>query len=75
MNRREALAALVALPEVARISTAPLKPSDVIVVECDEHISSNEAARIKAHVQQIWPGREVLVLGKSLRLKVVEGAG
>lgn len=74
MNRREALAALVALPEIARISTAPVRPKDVIVVESDEHISDQMAQRIKAALGDVWPGQKIVVLDKSLRMKIVEGA-
>ena len=74
MNRREAIAALVALPGVARISVAELKPDDVLVVEVAEHISAETAERIKATMGQVWPGRKVAVLGKGMTLKVVAGA-
>ena len=33
MNRREALVALTAIPEVARVSVAKPQPDDVIVIE------------------------------------------
>ena len=74
MNRREALAALVALPEVALISVARVKPTDVIVVECDDHICLETAARIKASMREVWPDQKIVVLDKNLKLKVVEGA-
>lgn len=73
MNRREALAALVSLPEVARISVTRVKPTDVIVVECDELISFETAERLKTTMKQIWPDQKVCILDKSLRIKVVEG--
>jgi len=74
MNRREALAALVSLPAVARISVAQVKPTDVLVFECDQHVSRDVAERIKATAQQIWPGQKVIVCEKGLRVKVVEGS-
>lgn len=73
MNRREALAALVALPAVARISSAELKPEDVIVIECDDHLPLEAMARIKETCEQLWPGRKVAVFDKGLRMKVVAG--
>lgn len=42
MNRREALAALVAMPNVARISAVPANSDDVIVVECDGMLSRED---------------------------------
>ena len=71
MNRRDALAALVALPEIARISSAPVQPTDVIVVECDQIISDSAAAHMRSTLESIWPGRKCVVLAKGLTLKVV----
>jgi hypothetical protein len=73
MNRREAIAALVALPGVAKISTAPVKPDDVIVVECDLHMSCDMVERIKTTMADVWPGRKVVVFDKGMRMKIVEG--
>jgi hypothetical protein len=38
MNRREAIAALTALPSVSMIARADPAPDDVLVVECDGKI-------------------------------------
>jgi len=73
MNRREAIAALVALPAATRISRAELKPSDIIVVECEGSISCETAERLKEQLTKVWPGQKILVLGDGLKLKVVEG--
>lgn len=71
MNRREAIAALVALPEVTRISIAPLKANDVIVVEGARAMSEESMARIKGVLEQVWPGHRCIVLSEGLSLKVV----
>lgn len=73
MNRRDALAALVALPAITRIATAPVAPTDVIVVEVEEILSQEAAARIKCTLGEVWPGRQVVVLSKGMTLKVVAG--
>lgn len=73
MNRREAIAALISLPEVARISAAPVKPKDVIVIECPGYLSSEAMAHIEQAIRQIWPDNKCVVLDASLKLKVVEG--
>lgn len=73
MNRREAIAALVSLPEITRISTAPIKPDDVIVVECEAMMSDETRARIRLMLEQVWPGRKCVVLCDGLRLKVMAG--
>lgn len=74
MNRRQAIAALVSLPEVARISAAPVGLTDVLVVETDTHITLDAAKRITEVMQQVWPGRRVLIFDKGVTLKIVPGA-
>lgn len=74
MNRREALQALVSLPAVARLSVAQLKPEDVIVVECDEHLPLEAIERIKEMTEKVWPCRKVVVFDKGLRMKIVAGS-
>ncbi len=73
MNRREAIAALMALPAVTRISMVPVQPNDIIVVETHDHLSPEACERIKDTMRQVWPGRKVAVLGKGMTLKVVAG--
>lgn len=73
MNRREALAALVSMPEIARISAAPVGPTDVIVVETEMEFSDEVHARMKATLESVWPGRKIVVLSKGITLKVVAG--
>jgi hypothetical protein len=71
MNRREALAALVSLPSVTRIQSVPANADDVIVVEVDHAISIETQERIKAHLQKVWPDRKIVVLDKSIQIKLV----
>ena len=72
MNRREAIAALVALPQVARITTTALKPGDAIVVECTTSLAPADIARLRALVKDVWPGHPVLVCDAGVRIKVIE---
>lgn len=74
MNRRDAIAALVALPAVTRLSAARLKTDDVIVVETEAHLSHEELARITAQLTRVWPDRKIVVLDGGLTLKVVAGS-
>jgi polynucleotide 5'-kinase involved in rRNA processing len=69
MNRREAIAALTALPSVSMIARADPAPDDVLVVECDGKITQHNAAQIKEALLGIWPGRKVVVLADGMRLK------
>lgn len=75
MNRREALAALAALPGVARIERANPAPDDVIVVETDQPISLAGAEHIERKLKAIWPDRRVIVLQHGLKLKLAPGGG
>jgi hypothetical protein len=72
MNRREALAALMSLPQVARISVADLKPDDVLVFECESPVSQDTAERIKSYAQEVFPGRKCIVVS-DMTLKVMKG--
>ncbi len=75
MNRREAVAALIGLPEITRIAKmSDLKPDDVIVCECDSMIPFDAAERIRKNLELVWPGRKCVVLGDGLRLKVMPGS-
>ena len=69
MNRREAITALVALPEVSRVTVARPKDDDVLVVECSTYLSQDSAARVKARLGEIWPNRQIVVLDKDIRIK------
>ncbi len=71
MNRREAIAALVSLPATARVSVAQLQPSDVIVLECDGHLSLSGRARLLEQLQQVWPAHRCVVLGAGMKLRVL----
>lgn len=73
MNRREALATLISLPELKRISVANLKAEDVIVIESDAIMSLEQAKSIKASLSPIWPGRKIVILSDGLKMKVVSG--
>lgn len=72
MNRREAIHALLALPQVARVTTATIKPNDAIVVECDRPLTHEATEHLRALVKQIWPGHPVLICNAGVRIKVVE---
>jgi hypothetical protein len=74
MNRREAIQLLTALPAVNSIAVAKVEPDDVIVLECDLHMSDAHIARIRADLSAVWPGRRIVVLTGEMRLKVVHAA-
>jgi len=71
MNRREAIAALVSLPPTARISVATLQADDVIVVECEDRLTQDTSIRLRAELIQVWPHHKVVLLDRSMRLKIV----
>ena len=74
MNRREALAALVSLPEIARISRAEVKPLDVLVVEVPGQPSTEDVANMTDILKRIWPNNHVLLLNNGMQIKVVAGS-
>jgi hypothetical protein len=72
MNRREALAALVSMPEIARISKAAVAPTDVIVVEVPGKISMEHAKNLMDQLQQIWPEpQRIVILEDGITIKVL----
>jgi hypothetical protein len=73
MNRRDAMKALMALPATATITRAAVKPSDVIVIECDQFLSSDICDHIEKQMAIAFPGQKCVVLDRSLRMKIVEG--
>lgn len=72
MNRREAIATLMALPATVSVSVAKVQPKDVIVFECQDLLSQEGAERIKASAKKVWPDNEILVLGGGLTIKIVK---
>jgi hypothetical protein len=73
MNGLEAIEALTQLPVVARISVAKLQPDDVIVVECDDHISEHTAERLRECLAIAWPNHKRVLLGAGVHLKIEQG--
>ena len=73
MNRREAIAALTALPEALTIARAPIAPGDVILVETDRALTPEGIAHIKATLADVWPGHRVIVCEQGFRLRFVHG--
>ena len=73
MNRREALAALIALPQIASIQRADIKPNDVIVVECDGLMSQRGKDNVLQKLAEIWPGRKIIICDGGVKLRVVSG--
>lgn len=70
MNRRDAIAALMSLPATASLSVASVRPSDVLVIECDTHLSRAEKDLIRAEIDKVWPGRKAVVCDGGSRLKI-----
>lgn len=73
MNRREAIAALTALPMLKGIEVASIRPGDVIVAEVDTALSDASSERIKNALSQVWPDTKIVVCSEGMRLKVIRG--
>jgi hypothetical protein len=70
MNRRGALKALVAMPAVASVARVAVTPSDVIVFECDHHLSMSEVQSISDSAAKIWPNQRIMVLDAGIRMRI-----
>lgn len=70
MNRRQAVAALMALPATSTITRAALKPRDVIVIECPGPISMETAERLRAYLKEVWPEHRCIVMGDGMKLRI-----
>lgn len=75
MNRREAIAALMALPASATLTRAEVKADDVIVVESTQFLNDDEMQTIHRQIQIAFPGRRVVVLDHGLTLKIARDVG
>ena len=73
MNRREAIAALTALPALKSIARADVGPNDVIVAECEGRLSTESIERIRQYIRAVWPTHRVVVCDGNVRLKVMKG--
>jgi predicted GTPase len=71
MNRRQAIAALTALPVVSQIAKADIRPADVIVVESDEYLSASAVEHIMNQIRGVWPDHKIVVLDRRLKMKIV----
>lgn len=71
MDRRSALKALMGLPAVAGIAVARLQPHDVIVLECEDILSTSQIERLRAQLSEFWPGTKAIILSRGMKLKVV----
>lgn len=74
MNRREALKLLTALPAVKSIEVANVRPDDVIIIECDHAVSQSTVAQIEHGLGRIWPGRKIVVLDQSMKMRIARHA-
>lgn len=70
MDRRTALKALITLPGVATIAVVDVQPADVIVVECDEVVSADHVAKIRAQLALVWPDRKIVIFDKGYRMRI-----
>jgi hypothetical protein len=48
-----------------------ISPDDVLVVECDDHLSEEGMANIKHAVSQVVPGVKVLVCDSGMHLRLL----
>jgi hypothetical protein len=71
MNRRQALATLMAMPAIQSVVRAEVKPEDVIVVECSDLLTSKHKKDMAARLRLVWPNNKIVIFDRGLTLKVV----
>lgn len=69
-KERQALTDMLSLPEVRRIEVARLQPGDVLVLECDAHITPDMAERLNEYMKEVFPEQKCMVLERGLSLKI-----
>lgn len=76
-DRREFIQNLIGgtiagLPAVKSAEVLRLTPKDILVLTCDQHISYEQARRLKELLKrELPPYQKCLVLGKGLDIKVI----
>ena len=73
MNRREALASLLALPALkgSSVSTVAIRPRDTIILECPASLSHEQAMTIKTKLKDLFPDNLVLVITDGMKFRTV----
>jgi len=73
MTNEEAVAQLAEMPtgSVRSVERVSVAKNEVLVIECDVHVSRDMANRIRAVVEQVFPHTKCLVLEKGTTLKSV----
>ena len=75
MNRREALAALVALPAVVNVQAVDrtqLRPSSVVVLTLQGKVSAEGIHHMRQLLRQAFPNHHVVVLSDGTTLSIVD---
>lgn len=75
MNRRDALKSLLATPGIGAVSVAELRPSDIIVIECDYNPSDEQIDNIKRCCELTFPGHKHVIVEKGMRLSIQRPVG
>lgn len=71
MDRREALAALAAIPGLKKIERTDLAFGDVLVLTVAHMMTDEEIADLKRRLEEVFPGHRCLVLTEDATLKVM----
>ena len=62
----------MALPEITEVERLRLQPGDIVVVHIDQHITAEQAERIKEHVEPLVAPHRVLVVSAGITFTVLE---
>ena len=56
---------------IKSIEVVNVAPADVIVIETDDILTQHETSEIKSHLSQVWPNRQIVVLSRGFRMRVM----
>jgi hypothetical protein len=76
MNRREAMAAIAALPGVASMTILEVRPDQMVIIECAQYLRPEQRDAIRAAWSLAWDGHPprtaIMDAGMRVRVAAVE---
>jgi hypothetical protein len=69
---QEFMADVLTIEITGRMAAWSPSPDDVLVVNVDAFISTDQVCEIRSQMASIFPGHRILVLGKGMSLQIVK---
>jgi hypothetical protein len=61
------------LPPIERVQAMRLEPGDTVIVTVPAHVTAVEIETLKGHMEELFPGHQIIVVGGGLELGVISG--